>query len=923
MINLELKLLLARLNAYCKKSLETAAGLCVSRTNYEVTIEHLLLAMADDTERDFQLILRHYGIAPEHVKRALQRDVEAMKTGNGGRPVFSPQLVEWFSNAWLFASVEIGLGQIRSGVLVATLLADTTRYRSGGFSELLSGINADDLRRNLQDIVATSREEAGALGVSAAQGGGAAEPGPEAGEDTALGRFCINFTREARAGRIDPVFARDREMRQMVDILGRRRKNNPIAVGEAGVGKTAIIEGLALKIAQGDVPEFIQNVELFSLDLGLLQAGAGVKGEFENRLKGVIDEVKASPTPIIMFIDEAHTLIGAGGAAGGSDAANLLKPALARGELRTIAATTWAEYKKYFERDPALARRFQLVKLDEPSPEDAVTILRGIRGIYEKSHGVYIRDDAVDAAAKLSARYISGRQLPDKAVDVLDTAAARVKLSLTAKPVLIDDAERRIATLRRELDAVNRDLANDNLTGGDMVEELETEISDIEQELETLNERWNREKSLVDRILELRQTINQANGEDVAEPAETDETPDDAASVDTEGAVDDAQPEAEEATATAAQANLDLDALWSEIKAARSDLAVVQDREPLMHYEVTQDSVAQTIADWTGIPLGSMIRDEAAQILTFSDDMQQRIKGQDHAINALDEGMRAAKAGLNNPDAPMGVFLFVGPSGVGKTETATAIADLLFGGERFMVSINMSEFQEKHTVSRLVGSPPGYVGYGEGGVLTEAVRQRPYSVVLLDEVEKADLEVMNLFYQVFDKGVLSDGEGRVINFKNTIVLMTSNLATDVLTEMGLRDPKPSMAELSEAIRPTLNHHFKPALLARMQVVPFYPLHGDVMHDIVRLKLGKVGKRMAESQKMSFDYTDAVVKQIAARCTEVETGARNIDHIINRTLLPEISTEILTRLSDEVEAAGLTIDIGDGGRFSYEFATTET
>ena len=896
MIDIDVKHLLARFNPYCKKSLETAAGLCVSRTNYEVTIEHMLLAMVDDTERDFQAILRHYGVEPAHVKRALMRDVEGFKTGNAGRPVFSPVLMEWFSNAWLLSSVEHGLGQIRSGALISTLLSDRVRYTSGSWIDTMDAIEPANLRRELQNVVGESREEAGGLGVSAggrpSTGEGEAADGPS--DDSALGRFCINFTQQARDGKIDPVFARDSELRQMVDILGRRRKNNPIAVGEPGVGKTAIIEGLALKIIEGDVPDLLKGVELLSLDLGLLQAGAGVKGEFENRLRGVIEEVKASPKPIVLFIDEAHTLIGAGGPAGGGDAANLLKPALARGELRTIAATTWTEYKKYFEKDPALARRFQLVKLDEPSPDDAITIIRGIRGIYEKSHGVYIRDDAVEAAAKLSARYVSGRQLPDKAVDVLDTACSRVKLSISSKPTSVDDAERRIATLQRELDAVNRDLAADNSGPDERVAELEAKIAEIQAELADFNDRWHKEKALVDQILDLRHRINAAEG--------------------TAGEPEEGEEEAE------APEEVDTDALWAELAKAREELAVVQDGSPLVFYEVTADAVAQAIAEWTGIPLGSMVKDEASQILEFAEKMKERIKGQDHAITALDEGMRAAKAGLNNPDQPMGVFLFVGPSGVGKTETATAVADLLFGGERFMTSIAMSEFQEKHTVSRLVGSPPGYVGYGEGGVLTEAVRQRPYSVVLLDEVEKADLEVMNLFYQVFDKGTLSDGEGREINFKNTIVFLTSNLATDTITELGMREPKPTVAELTEAIRPELSRHFKPALLARMQIVPFYPLFGEVMGGIVRIKLNRVGKRLAESQKMTFSYTDDVVSQIAARCTEVETGARNIDHIINRTLLPEISTEILTRLGEEQDLTGLEVGIGEDGAFTYTFTT---
>ncbi|MEQ8396000.1 type VI secretion system ATPase TssH [Thalassobaculum sp.] len=910
MISVELKPLLGRLNPYTKKALEAAAGLCVSRTNYEVTVEHVLLTMVDDTERDFQLILRHSGIEPAHLKRELQREVEGRKTGNTGRPVFSPVLIEWISSAWLLGSVELGLGQIRSGLLIVALLADRSRFGGGRYMDLLDDVNVDELRRKLLDIVDGSKEESAAMGLQKPTPGGDGKPGAAAGisEDSAIGRFCINVTEQARSGKIDPVFARDREMRLIVDILGRRRKNNPIAVGEPGVGKSAIVEGLALKIVEGDVPEFMQNVELLSLDLGLLQAGAGVKGEFENRLRGVIDEVKASPKPIVLFIDEAHTLIGAGGTAGGSDAANLLKPALARGELRTIAATTWSEYKKYFEKDPALTRRFQLVKLDEPSPDDAVTIMRGIRGIYEGAHGVYIRDDAVSAAAHLSARYISGRQLPDKSVDVLDTASARVKLSQSAKPAVVDDAERRIATLKRELEAVERDLASDNLGSDDRVAELNEQIAKVEAELVTLGERWSKERALVDRVLALRAALHAKPASDGQEPV-ADAGSDDEAS---------GEEPAPVAATPAVDIPSDPEEIRRQIDATRAELATLQGYDPLVHYEVTSDSVAQVIADWTGVPLGSMVRDEAKNALGFAESMKVRIKGQDDAIAVIDQGIRAAKAGLNNPNAPMGVFLFVGSSGVGKTETATAVADQMFGGERFMISINMSEFQEKHTVSRLVGSPPGYVGYGEGGVLTEAVRQRPYSVVLLDEVEKADLEVMNLFYQVFDKGTLSDGEGREIDFKNTIVFLTSNLATDIITELGMRDPKPSVEELTEAIRPQLSHHFKPALLARMQIVPFFPLKAEALGGIVRLKLNKVGDRLRSSQKMRFEYTDAVVEQITQRCTEVETGARNIDHIINRTLLPEISTEILQRLGDEQEASALKVGIAEGGSFTYDF-----
>ncbi|HVA11625.1 MAG TPA: type VI secretion system ATPase TssH [Stellaceae bacterium] len=882
MIALELKPLLGKLNDYSRRALEAAAGLCVSRTNYEVTIDHFLLVMVEDSDRDIQLILHHFGIEPAVLKRVLQRAVEAMKTGNSGRPVFAPPLIEWIADAWLVATLDLGLAQIRSGALLAAVLAKGQHY-----ADELAPISVEELKKKFHDIVGASKETAAP--AEAARNAGASDG---AWGEGALGKFTINFTERARQGLIDPVFARDREIRQMVDILGRRRKNNPIAVGEAGVGKTAVVEGLALRIVQNDVPDFLKNVELLSLDMGLLQAGAGVKGEFENRLKGVIDEVKASPKPLILFIDEAHTMIGAGGAAGGSDAANLLKPALARGELRTIAATTWSEYKKYFERDPALARRFQLVKLDEPSVQEGVTIIRGLRDMYERSHGIYIRDDAVVAAAQMSARYISGRQLPDKAVDVLDTACARVKLSLSAKPVAIDDAERRIATLVREREALARDLAADIGGGAARLAEVEAEILETSARQGELVEKWQKEKALVDRLLELRAKLPGSRPK-AGDAAPDKETP----------APGDAPDEAQ---------------IKAEIAALRVQLAEVQGKSPLIFHELTPDTISHVISDWTGVPVGNMVSDEATAVLTLGENLKTRIKGQDEAIAAIDEGIRAAKVGLNNPNAPMGVFLFVGSSGVGKTETATAVADILFGGERFMVSINMSEFQEKHTLSRLVGSPPGYVGYGEGGVLTEAVRQRPYSVVLLDEVEKADLEVMNLFYQVFDKGILSDGEGRVIDFKNTVIFLTSNLATDILTELGTRAKRPTAQEITDAIRPTLSRHFKPALLARMQIVPFFPLLGDALAGIVRLKLDKVGRRLRDSQKMNFSYTDEVVTQIAGRCTEVETGARNIDHIINRTLLPAISTEILGRMAESALTDSIEVGVGAGGAFGYRF-----
>jgi len=880
MIDVDLKALLNKLNPTCISAMEGAAGLCVSLGNYEILPEHVLLKLLENSNGEFQTILRHYEIDTSRVEKALQRAVEDCSTGNQGKPVFAPLLIEWFQEAWLIASVDLKQARVTSGTLVATLLSNPRRYGQSDYFDIFHNVSPEDLRKNLPEITLGSEEQAaneetvsGIKGVAPTRSG-----------DSALAKYTVDFTAQAREDKIDPVFARDREIRQMIDILGRRRKNNPIAVGEAGVGKTAVIEGLALKIVQGDVPEILQNVDIIGLDLGLLQAGASVKGEFENRLKAVIEEVKASPKPIILFIDEAHTLIGAGGPAGGGDAANLLKPALARGELRTIAATTWSEYKKYFEKDPALARRFQLVKLDEPSPADAVTIIRGLRDKYEQAHGVYVRDDGVEAAALMSARYISGRQLPDKAVDVLDTACARVKISISSKPDCVEDRERRIAMLQRELSAIKRDIDSGISANEEKVPELEGAISGIEEELITYTTRWEQEKAAVQKVMELRQKYAQHKAGEC-----TDET-------------------------------LDINQLSEELENSKAALASLQASEPLIHYEVGPEVVGAVISDWTGIPLGNIARDEAKSVLNFGNDLKKRIKGQSHAIDSIHEGLQAAKAGLNNPNAPMGVFLFVGPSGVGKTETALGVADLLFGGERFMTAINMSEFQEKHTVSRLVGSPPGYVGYGEGGVLTEAVRQRPYSVVLLDEVEKADLEVMNLFYQVFDKGTLSDGEGRVIDFKNTVVFLTSNLATDLIMQLCSQPELPDVDTLREAIHPILSQHFKPALLARMNVIPFFPIAGDALKEIVVLKLKQVGERLINNQQIQFEYDEKVVDQIAQRCTEVESGARNVDHIINRTMLPQISTELLQQMGNELKPSLLKVSIADSGNFQYDFVS---
>ncbi len=870
MISVDIKALLRRMNGYCTGALESAAGLCVSRTHYEVTVEHMMLKLLEDQQADMPLILRHQDVDGGQLRKALSDSLEDFKTGNAAKPVFSPLLLEWLQEAWLTASVDLDEARIRSGAFLLAFLNRPHQFGSGAYVDLIRGVGRDAVMAGFWDMVKGSSEKA--VRTSEVEGEAAAP-----GEATALKRFCVDFTAKAAAGEIDPVFGRDREIRQMVDILARRRKNNPIVVGEAGVGKTAVVEGLALRVVEGDVPELLSDVAIIGLDMGLLQAGAGMKGEFENRLKSVITEIKSSEKPIILFIDEAHTLIGAGGQAGMSDAANLLKPALARGELRTVAATTWSEYKKYFEKDAALARRFQLVKLDEPSEDTAKLILRGLKEKYENAHHVVVRDDAIAAAAEMSSRYISGRQLPDKAVDLLDTSAARVKILLSAKPDIVEDLERRIQALTREMKAIARDEQHGLAVDAERQAALNQEREQLETTLQVTRRRWLEEQALARKVIEIRERLGET-----------------------------------------AQAGENIEAVKEELRQSTADLAQMQGDSPLVRTEVDPDVVAKVVSDWTGIPLGKVMRDEARNIIKLEENLRQRIKGQDQALGIIAQTIKAAKSGLKDPHQPLGVFLLVGPSGVGKTETGLAVADLLFGGENFMVSINMSEFQEKHTVSRLIGSPPGYVGYGEGGVLSEAVRQRPYSVVLLDEVEKGHPEVLNLFYQVFDKGMLADGEGREIDFKNTAIFLTSNLATDVVTEMCAGEEVPPLEVISSAIRPILSQYFKPALLARMNVVPYMILPPDILKDIVVLKLNKLVRRMQQTHRIEMHYAQAVVDQVAARCTEVETGARNIDYIMSGTVMPRMSQEILTYMTTGEMPAKVRLDLDDSGGFTVTF-----
>ncbi len=841
MINVDLQQLIQALDAETRRELEGSAERCVARGGSKILVEDLLLALLERPQGLMTRALLDAEVDAGELAAALQPGSERSESRN---PVFAPELVQWLQDALLVATLELGQSHVGQAALILALLRNPMRYAGSRYQPLLAKLNADRLR----DF---------ALSENAEQAAGKSSTPAE----SLLARFTHNLTQQARDGKLDPVLCRDDAIRQMIDILARRRKNNPIVVGEAGVGKTAIVEGLALRIARGEVPQALKGVELLSLDMGLLQAGASVKGEFERRLKGVIDEVKASPKPITLFIDEAHTLIGAGGQAGGSDAANLLKPALARGELRTIAATTWGEYKKYFEKDPALARRFQPVQLHEPTVPQAITILRGLASIYEKSHGVYLRDDAVVAAAELSARYLSGRLLPDKAVDVLDTACARVRISLAAAPERLEKLRSELAEGGRQCLALKRDAEAGLSIDQEALSVLESRLLEAEHEQHAVEKSWDEQRKLAERLLELRQQLA------LARSAAGDDT-------------------ADEHT---------LKTLEAEVLTVHGALTAAQALERLVSFEVCPRQVAEVISAWTGVPLEQLAREHNSRVSTFASDLRLRIRGQDQAVHALDRSMRATAAGLNKPDAPVGVFLLVGPSGVGKTETALVLADLLYGGERFITTINMSEFQEKHTVSRLIGAPPGYVGYGEGGMLTEAVRQKPYSVVLLDEVEKADPDVLNLFYQIFDKGIANDGEGREIDFRNTLILMTSNLASDRIEALCRNGNRPSAEALEEAIRPVLSQHFKPALLARMRVVPYYPVSGAVLRELIEIKLQRLAERLKRRQ-LAFSHSPTLVDHLAARCSQSDSGARLIDYLLDAHVLPLIADRLLDAMA---------------------------
>ncbi len=859
------KALVQRLDKRCRVALENGILATVNRTHYEVTPEHVLRQLVDDPGGDVAAIFRRFEVQPARVAAALEASLEAMRKGNTARPAFSPLLFTWFEDAWLFASAELGAREVRSGHLLVALFARPGRIGVDAHTDELDKIDAGALQRELAEITQGTDEDAPA--IDAAAPARPASPGSlPAAKEEALARFTIDVTARAKAGEIDPVLARDHEIRQLVDVLTRRRKNNPILIGEAGVGKTAVVEGFALRVANDDVPQALRGIRLLNLDLGLLTAGASMKGEFENRLKQVIHEVRSATTPTIVFIDEAHTLIGAGGAAGGTDAAQLLKPALARGELRTIAATTFSEYKKYIEKDAALERRFQPITVAEPSVADATIMLRGVKTKFERHHGVHVLDAAVEAAVRLSDRYITGRLLPDKAVDLLDTACARVAVGQTATPARLDDLGRRLATLDTALEAIERDRREALVDREGELAALKKERKAIERSKKEIEARWERQKAA---LAAVRARL-------AAEP------PDEAA-----------------------------------LRAEIARLAEAQGDAPLVHLHVDAAIVARIVSDWTGVPLGNMVKDELAQLLTLEKDLGARIVGQDAAIETIARRVRAAKASLSPPHQPIGVFLLVGPSGVGKTETGLALASLLFGGERFVVSVNMSEFMEKHTVSRLIGSPPGYVGYGEGGVLTEAVRHRPYSVVLLDEIEKADPEVMNLFHQVFDKGVLADGEGRVVDFKNTVIVMTSNLGTEAI-EASVAAGTTDAHALVEAVRPALLRRFKAALLGRMTVVPYLPLGRDVLRTIVDMKLARIGERLHSEHGVGLSVTAGARDAILARCDDPSSGARNIDHVLGEAVLPRISEDLLARMTEGALPERLTLGAKKNGELTLRF-----
>ncbi|QKJ01739.1 type VI secretion system ATPase TssH [Yersinia mollaretii] len=872
--------LLRRLNPYCAQALAGAATLCQTRAHAEITVEHWLLKLLEQGEGDITVIARRYEWDMDSLWQGLLAHLDTLPRTVQGKPQLSAALQQLIKSAWLDASLQEDADAVRSVHLLSALINSPSLLAADAAWPLLS-LSTTQLHRLLPLLDSQSDErpevqQAAALADSpvnltneaATTTSTSGQPQLNDALQAALDKFTLDVTAKAKTGQIDPIFGRDTEIRQMVDILSRRRKNNPILVGEPGVGKTALVEGLALRIAEGNVPDSLKTVSLRTLDLGLLQAGAGVKGEFEQRLKNVIEAVQQSPTPVLLFIDEAHTIIGAGNQAGGADAANLLKPALARGELRTIAATTWSEYKQYFERDAALERRFQMVKVDEPDDAKASLMLRGLKGRYAQHHGVHILDSAITAAVTLSRRFLTGRQLPDKAVDLLDTAGARVRMSIDTLPVALMEINAELAALAMEQQAIEQDLLLLPSIGSTRLSEIDQRRAELLVGQQTLEQQYAAEQRLTALIIDARQDIANA----------------------------------------------------AHLARLQEELSQIQGNAPLLSLDVDVRTVATVIADWTGVPLSSLLKDEQTDLLQLENHLATRVVGQDAALVEMAQRLRAAKTGLTSENGPLGVFLLVGPSGVGKTETALALADTLFGGEKSLITINMSEYQEAHTVSQLKGSPPGYVGYGQGGILTEAVRKRPYSVVLLDEVEKAHADVINLFYQVFDRGFMRDGEGREIDFRNTVILMTANLGSDHLMQLLDEQPEATHSDLHELLRPILRDHFQPALLARFQTLIYRPLDATALRTIVEMKLAQVAKRLNKHYGLHCTIEESLYDTLVAACLLPDTGARNIDSLLNQQILPVLSQQLLSRMSEQQrttsltlgwdEAEGITLGFGD-------------
>lgn len=870
--------LLRRLNPYCAQALAGAATLCQTRAHAEITVEHWLLKLLEQGEGDITVIARRYEWDMDSLWQGLLAHLDTLPRTVQGKPQLSAALQQLIKSAWLDASLQEDADAVRSTHLLAALIATPSLLAADAAWPLLS-LSATQLHRLLPLLDNQSDErpevqQAAALADSPVNLTDETATNTTASGQTqlndalqaALDKFTLDVTAKAKTGQIDPIFGRDSEIRQMVDILSRRRKNNPILVGEPGVGKTALVEGLALRIAEGNVPDSLKTVSLRTLDLGLLQAGAGVKGEFEQRLKNVIEAVQQSPTPVLLFIDEAHTIIGAGNQAGGADAANLLKPALARGELRTIAATTWSEYKQYFERDSALERRFQMVKVDEPDDAKASLMLRGLKGRYAQHHGVHILDSAITAAVTLSRRFLTGRQLPDKAVDLLDTAGARVRMSIDTLPVALMEINAELAALAMEQQAIEQDLLLLPSIGSTRLSEIEQRRAELAVGQQQLEQQYEAEKRLTTLIIDARQDIANA----------------------------------------------------AHLATLQAELSQIQGNAPLLSLDVDVRTVATVIADWTGVPLGSLLKDEQTDLLQLENHLATRVVGQDVALVEMAQRLRAAKTGLTSENGPLGVFLLVGPSGVGKTETALALADTLFGGEKSLITINMSEYQEAHTVSQLKGSPPGYVGYGQGGILTEAVRKRPYSVVLLDEVEKAHTDVINLFYQVFDRGFMRDGEGREIDFRNTVILMTANLGSDHLMQLLDEQPEATHSDLHELLRPILRDHFQPALLARFQTLIYRPLDATALRTIVEMKLAQVAKRLNKHYGLHCTIEESLYDTLVTACLLPDTGARNIDSLLNQQILPVLSQQLLSRMSEQQRTTSLTLGWDEAEGITLEF-----